>query len=62
MGSQCSALWRGKIEEKEPDQKIDEVSTTGKSREKSPLLQRKLSLQEEGGNVEETPVDEILRR
>ncbi|XP_045893172.1 NLR family CARD domain-containing protein 3-like [Micropterus dolomieu] len=61
MGSQCSALWRGKIKEKEPDQKIDEVSTTGKSPEKSPLLQRKLSLQEEGGNVEETPVDEILR-
>lgn len=63
MGSQCSALRRGKIEEDECDtphkiRKKDEVSTTV-SREKSPLLHRRRSLQEEGGAGKE---EETLER
>ncbi|XP_074511354.1 NACHT, LRR and PYD domains-containing protein 3-like isoform X1 [Sebastes fasciatus] len=62
MGSQCS-LRRGKIEEDKCDtphkiRKKDEVSTTV-SREKSPLLQRRPSLQEEGGAGKE---EETLER
>ncbi|XP_026217000.1 protein NLRC3-like isoform X2 [Anabas testudineus] len=47
MGSQCSVRRRGKIEEN--DQKDSEVSTTVKSEEKSSLLQRRPSMQEQCG-------------
>ncbi|XP_039977164.1 protein NLRC3-like isoform X2 [Xiphias gladius] len=50
MGNQCSALRKGNIKEKDRsklDQKNSEVSTIVKSGEKSPLLQRRSSLQEE---------------
>lgn len=65
MGSKCSALRRGNVKEKEcykPDQKKDEVSTTVKSGEKSPLLQTRPSLQEEGIAGKETTEEELLRR
>ncbi|XP_023252915.1 protein NLRC3-like [Seriola lalandi dorsalis] len=64
MGSQCSALKRGKISEKEcykPEQKNNEVSTTVKSGENDPPLQRS-SLQEELGAIKETTEEETLRR
>ncbi|XP_033999310.1 protein NLRC3-like isoform X4 [Trematomus bernacchii] len=54
MGSQCSALRKGKIKE-------DEATTKGESREKSPLMQRKPSLKEEEGAMKETTEEETLR-
>ncbi|XP_022612695.1 NLR family CARD domain-containing protein 3-like isoform X2 [Seriola dumerili] len=60
MGNQCSALRRGKISKKEcykPEQKNNDVSTTVKSGENDPPLQRS-SLQEELGAIKE----ETLRR
>ncbi|XP_029293939.1 NLR family CARD domain-containing protein 3-like [Cottoperca gobio] len=62
MGNLYSLLWSGKIEGNEcykPEQKKDEVSTTVKSREKSPPG---LSLQEERGALKETTEEETLRR
>ncbi|XP_072224992.1 NACHT, LRR and PYD domains-containing protein 3-like [Leuresthes tenuis] len=48
MGSQCSALLRGQIRGNDgPDQTKDEISTTVKSAENAPLLQRRPSLLEE---------------
>ncbi|XP_040919008.1 NACHT, LRR and PYD domains-containing protein 12-like isoform X2 [Toxotes jaculatrix] len=61
MGSQCSALKRAKIKEKEdykPDQTDHEVFPTVKNGQKSPLLQRKSSLHEEGGAIKEGTQEE----
>ncbi|XP_067472245.1 NLR family CARD domain-containing protein 3-like isoform X1 [Thunnus thynnus] len=65
MGSKCSALWRGKIKEEEcykPDQEKEEVPTTVKCEEKSPPLQKKPSVQEEGGAVKQRTEDETSGR
>ena len=63
MGSQCSAVKRGKSKESDyykPGLKKDEVSSTEESGEKSPPLQP--SLQEEGGARKEKAEEETLRR
>lgn len=65
MGSQCSALRGGQIKEGEcykPDQKNNEVSTTVKTGDKSPILQRRSSLQEQGRAMKETTEEQTLRR
>ncbi|KAK5856534.1 hypothetical protein PBY51_008122 [Eleginops maclovinus] len=53
MGSYCSALCKAKKKE-------DEATTKGESREKSPLMQRKPSLKEEGA-MKETTEEDTLR-
>eukprot|EP00064_Thunnus_orientalis_P019929 superscaffoldBa00005220_g20060 len=64
MGSKCSALWRDKIKEEEcykPDQE-KEVPTTVKREEKSPLLQKRPSVQEKGGAVKQRTEDDTSGR
>ncbi|XP_044188180.1 NLR family CARD domain-containing protein 3-like [Thunnus albacares] len=64
MGSKCSALRRDKIKEEEcykPDQK-KEVPPTVKREEKSPLLQKRPSVQEKGGAIKQRTEDETSGR
>ncbi|XP_041812999.1 NACHT, LRR and PYD domains-containing protein 3-like isoform X2 [Chelmon rostratus] len=65
MGSQCSTLRRDKSKEAEyykPNQKKGEVSSTVQSGEESYLLQRRPSVQEEGGAVKEIREEGTLRK
>ncbi|XP_076608363.1 NACHT, LRR and PYD domains-containing protein 3-like [Chaetodon auriga] len=64
MGSQCSTLRRDKLKDEEyykPVQKTDEVSSTVGSGERSPPLQGRPTLQEEGGTVKEKTEEGTFR-
>lgn len=61
MGSQCSALRRGKEQCLKSDQQTDDVSTAAKSGEKSPFVQKKQFIQE-GEAAKEATGEETFRR